>query len=97
MEAQEADFAKTSWLLDENEINVSPAFSVGDAECFVKDVYSYSWSCVLSGGAPTLAGTSMFTMWKISILHTWSVKFKHNGDMHGNGAFMAYNGWGIMT
>ena len=26
---------------------------------------SVTWSCVSSGGAPTLANTSMFTMWKI--------------------------------
>ena len=55
------------------------------------------WSCVLSGGAPTPAGTSMFTM----CTHM-KCEVKHNGDMGMGhlwlimgGTFMAYNGWDI--
>ena len=54
-------------------------------------------SCVLSGGAPTPAGTSMFTM----CTHM-KCEVKHNGDMGMGhlwlimgGTFMAYNGWDI--
>ena len=36
-------------------------------------------SCVSSGGAPTPAGTSMFTMWKICT--HMKCELKHNGDM----------------
>ena len=60
---------------------------------------SYCRSCVSCGGAPTPAGTSMFTMWKICTHMKCEVK--HNGDMGMGhlwlimgGAFMAYNGWG---
>ena len=38
-------------------------------------------SCVLSGGAPTPAGTWMFIMWKIST-HNWSVKLNIMGIWH---------------
>ena len=46
-----------------------------------------------TGGTPTLAGTSMFTMWKICTRMKCEVK--HNGDMGMGGAFMTYNGWDI--
>ena len=46
-----------------------------------------------TGGAPTRAGTSMFTMWKICT--GMKCEVKHNGDMGMGEAFMAYNGWDI--
>ena len=46
---------------------------------------------VSSGGAPTPAGTSMFTIWKICTHMKCEVK--HNRDM-GMG-HLWYNGWGI--
>ena len=59
------------------------------------------WSCVSSGGAPTLAGTSMLLIiWKLST-HKWSAKSNHNGiwgwsidGLNGWGTH-GLNGWGI--
>ena len=58
----------------------------------------YSWSnsvlfCVSSGGAPTLAGTSMFTVWnlcthmKCEVRHNWDMGMEH----------LWINGWGIYS
>ena len=49
------------------------------------------WICVSNRGAPTPAGTSMFTMWKLCIHKV--CELRHNWDM-GMG-HLWLNGWGI--
>ena len=66
----------------------SPKWTTGGMNCT-----SLLRSCVSSGGAPTLAGTLMFTMWKITTHMKCEVR--HNWDM-GMG-HLWLNGWSIYT